>query len=230
MRREIVILGTQYAGEMKKGVFSLMHYLFPKCHVLSLHSGCNIGSSGDVSLFFGLSGTGTSSACVLDLPGVSMQTYMQTYSPCQRECIPDTRGSPHLSCRCDDVCAGKTTLSTDPHRPLIGDDEHGWGENGIFNIEGGELDPSRAAVPWIIGPQRWRLLSAVRLRSVHTLRHEWGLVVDGMQAATPSASTSTPTPSLRSQNHTHPRSSQRDPALTFNPTPNDARASSRACL
>lgn len=63
-RRELVILGTQYAGEMKKGVFSLMHYLFPKCHVLSLHSGCNIGSCGDVSLFFGLSGTGRSCAFV----------------------------------------------------------------------------------------------------------------------------------------------------------------------
>mmetsp|Transcript_16759 Transcript_16759/g.23130 ORF Transcript_16759/g.23130 Transcript_16759/m.23130 type:complete len:663 (+) Transcript_16759:146-2134(+) len=88
-RRELVILGTQYAGEMKKGVFTMMHYLMPKCNILSLHSGCNIGKEGDVSLFFGLSGT------------------------------------------------GKTTLSTDPERPLIGDDEHCWSSNGIFNIEGG---------------------------------------------------------------------------------------------
>mmetsp|Transcript_5550 Transcript_5550/g.10466 ORF Transcript_5550/g.10466 Transcript_5550/m.10466 type:complete len:679 (-) Transcript_5550:637-2673(-) len=88
-RRELVILGTQYAGEMKKGVFTIMHYLMPKCGVLSLHSGCNIGRNGDLTLFFGLSGT------------------------------------------------GKTTLSTDPHRPLIGDDEHCWSQNGIFNIEGG---------------------------------------------------------------------------------------------
>lgn len=88
-RRELVILGTQYAGEMKKGVFTMMHYLMPKCRILSLHSGCNIGQKGDVSLFFGLSGT------------------------------------------------GKTTLSTDPHRPLIGDDEHAWSHKGIFNIEGG---------------------------------------------------------------------------------------------
>ncbi|XP_042374766.1 phosphoenolpyruvate carboxykinase (ATP) 1-like isoform X2 [Zingiber officinale] len=88
-RREMVILGTQYAGEMKKGLFSVMHYLMPKKQILSLHSGCNMGKDGDVALFFGLSGT------------------------------------------------GKTTLSTDQNRLLIGDDEHCWSENGIANIEGG---------------------------------------------------------------------------------------------
>jgi phosphoenolpyruvate carboxykinase (ATP) len=57
-RKEMVILGTQYAGEMKKGLFSVMHYMMPKRGILSLHSGCNMGKAGDVALFFGLSGTG----------------------------------------------------------------------------------------------------------------------------------------------------------------------------
>lgn len=87
---EVVILGTEYAGEMKKGVFTIMNYLMPKRGVLSMHCSATADKhSARSSLLFGLSGT------------------------------------------------GKTTLSADPKRSLIGDDEHCWSDSGVFNIEGG---------------------------------------------------------------------------------------------
>jgi phosphoenolpyruvate carboxykinase (ATP) len=88
-QQKMVILGTQYAGEMKKGVFTIMNYLMPKKGYVSLHASCNVGKKGDVALFFGLSGT------------------------------------------------GKTALSAVGDRKLIGDDEHVWGDKGVWNIEGG---------------------------------------------------------------------------------------------